>query len=159
MASGIYFASGIGVSIGAVTIGSISGNIITQASGAVVGISGQVVLLMSAEVTIVSGMFDATISGNIVTTRPSMGTFVSSNYTLGIRNTATQLPSVAGFAFVIENPDTNDYMWLGGSAVASGAGYVLLPGATLSPPIDNLSRIYAAAFTSGQRLSWFGVNY
>jgi hypothetical protein len=114
---------------------------------------------MSAEVTIVSGMFDATISGNIVTTRPSMGTFVSSNYTLGIRNTATQLPTVAGFAFAVTNPNTNNNMWLGGSAVASGAGYLLSPGASISPPINNLNRLYAASFVSGQRLSWMGINY
>lgn len=200
VASGMYFASGIGV-LASVTINSglylASGIYVVvpglSVSGSIVQISGQSVTIHSANITIVSGILSASASGNIVTvasgvviasglyignpgtatvqsgvyiasgisvvSREAVGTSISSFITSGIKGTATQLPSVAGFAFVITNPSTNANMFLGGSGIASGTGYLLEPGQSLSPPINNLSVIYACAVTSGQRLSWMSVAY
>lgn len=143
-------------------IAKISGEtIIAKNSGQIViaKISGESVTIISATVSVNSGAFYVTVSGNIVTTRPGLGTTTSGSLTSGIRGIATQLPSVAGFSFAITNPSTNNNMWLGGSGIASGMGYLLEPGQSISPPVDNLNRLYACAFTSGQRLSWLSIAY
>jgi hypothetical protein len=172
--SGSVIVSG-NVSVSGYVMAKVSGEIVSVASGVVIAsglfIGNPGTATVQSGVYFASGIYVVTtpagggqVSGTVhvsgtVFTKEVTGTLISSYTTSGIKGVATQLPSVAGFAFVIVNDTNNANMWLGGSGIASGVGYLLLPGSSLSPPIDNLSRLYACAYTSGQRLSWMSIGY
>ena len=70
---------------------------------------------------------------------------------------ADQLPNLPCKSITIENPNTNDVVYLDDSTVAVGASYRIQPGATISLAVDNANRIFVLG-TATQTITYITVS-
>lgn len=141
---------------------TISGNII-NINGSTVTISGNVVNISGSIVTISGNTIRQNIPTNVRARNILLATANSGGSTLLSGDcsqiTIRSLSGNAGVLFV-GGVTTNDAPW--GSNAVSGAGFVLGPGDGMTFPITNFNLVAVAAqgaTTSGDRVSYFGVDY
>ena len=113
------------------------------------------------------GHMKTSVSGNVVLISGQVvqisGQFVSSLAPALLRNGYSRIGSIGGgiqlssgviISVTLESIPGNDPMWVGGSGVNSGTGYLLVGGNCKDINIDNLNKVYLFAQTSGQFVSW-----
>lgn len=100
------------------------------------------------------------ISGQIVTT-PTPTTITGAVF--AVNASATQFPNSAGVEHKVKLA-VSGVIWIGGSAVNSGAGYMVAGdpqnniGAQVDLDVSNLNKIYGISMTSGTKVGYLTLN-
>lgn len=95
---------------------------------------------------------------NIVQIRPPSALNHSKNDSIGTSATQLTASATACQAVILTaHPDNDDYVWIGGSGVASGNGTPLNAGDSMTLWLDDVSLIYAIADSGTQKIAWVYV--
>ena len=155
--------SGETVTVGGSVVAKISGEtVIAKVSGETLDVniasSGIMVPVdiqgAAIDVPVTGGPIIAKVSGETVDIVTP--TTIQQGYKI-VAAAATQLGSGVIKTVTIRNLSGNDVMWVGGSTVNSGSGYILFANEGISIDIDNLNKVYLYANTSGQYVAWIAV--